>query len=52
MLLLQGCLHKAVENLAIDRIGFIGIAVGVVELLGVICACLLARSIRFSYETV
>jgi CD63 antigen len=48
----EGCVHKAVEYLAINRFGAIGISLAVVELLGVICACLLARSIRFSYETV
>jgi len=48
----QGCLHKAVDNIAISHIGAVGIGLSSVELLGVICACLLARSIRFSYETV
>jgi len=48
----EGCLHKAIEHLAIDKFGMIGIVLAVVEFLGVICACLLARSIRFSYETV
>jgi CD63 antigen len=48
----EGCLKKAIEQLAITRLGIVAIALGVVQLLGVICACLLARSIRFSYETV
>ncbi|OXA64683.1 CD63 antigen [Folsomia candida] len=48
----EGCLNKAIDQLAITRLGVVAIALGVVQLLGVICACLLARSIRFSYETV
>jgi len=48
----EGCVEKAIEQLAISRIGWVGIGLGVVEIFGIFCACLLARSIRFSYETV
>lgn len=48
----EGCLNKAMDELAVTRLGFVAIGLGVVQLLGVIFACLLARSIRFSYETV
>jgi len=47
-----GCLDKAVNDIAIKTLGIVGICLAVVELLGVICACFLARSIRYSYETV
>jgi len=49
---LEGCVEKAIDQLAITRIGWVGIGLGVVEIFGILCACLLARSIRFSYETV
>jgi len=48
----RGCLHVAIQDIAITRFGIVGIALSVIELLGVMCACVLARSIRFSYETV
>jgi CD63 antigen len=48
----RGCLHAVIEDIAITKIGVIGIVLTVVELLGIICACFLARSIRYSYETV
>lgn len=48
----DGCLEKAVNDIAIKTLGIVGICLAVVELLGVICACFLARSIRYSYETV
>jgi len=48
----EGCVEKAIDQLAITRIGWVGIGLGVVEIFGILCACLLARSIRFSYETV
>jgi len=48
----DGCWEKAVNDVAIQTIGIVGLVVAVVELLGVICACFMARSIRYSYETV
>lgn len=48
----RGCLHVVIEDIAITRIGAVGITLSVIEFLGVIAACFLARSIRFSYETV
>jgi hypothetical protein len=48
----DGCLEKAVSDISIRTIGIVGISLAVVELLGVICACFLARSVRYSYETV
>jgi len=49
---IHGCLPKVVADIAITRIGQIGIALAVVELVGVVFACFMARSIRYSYETV
>jgi CD63 antigen len=48
----HGCLPKVVADIAITRIGQIGIALAIVELVGVVFACFMARSIRYSYETV
>lgn len=48
----SGCLPKVVADIAISRIGTIGIVLAVIELVGVIFACFMARSIRYSYETV
>ncbi|CAL8100940.1 unnamed protein product [Orchesella dallaii] len=48
----QGCLHTYVQSFSIDRLGTVGIVLAVVQVMGVICACMMARSIRFSYETV
>jgi len=49
---LDGCVKKVVEDISINKLGVTGIVLAVVELLGVICACFMARSIRYSYETV
>lgn len=49
---LQGCLPKGIQSFSIDHMGTIGIVLAVVELVGVVFACMMARSIRFSYETV
>jgi len=48
----QGCLHTYVQSFSIDRLGTVGIVLAVVQVMGIICACMMARSIRFSYETV
>jgi len=48
----DGCWGKLVNEVTLGAIGIIGIVLAAVELLGVIFACLMARSIRHSYETV
>lgn len=48
----EGCLDKAVADIAVGGLGVAGLVLAAIELLGVICACFLARSIRYSYETV
>jgi len=48
----DGCLEKAIKDIAVGTLGVIGLVLAGIELLGVICACFLARSIRYSYETV
>ncbi|ODM96935.1 CD63 antigen [Orchesella cincta] len=48
----EGCLHAYVQSFSINRLGTVGIVLAVVQVLGIICACMMARSIRFSYETV
>jgi len=48
----DGCLPKAVDAFSINHLGTIGIIFSVVQVLGIVCACMMARSIRFSYETV
>lgn len=48
----QGCVERALQDIAINRIGAIAIGLAIVELFGVLCACFMARSIRYQYETV
>jgi len=48
----SGCLPKVVADIAISKIGTIGIVLAIIELVGVVFACFMARSIRYSYETV
>jgi hypothetical protein len=48
----EGCLPKAIDAVSITHIGTTGIIVAVIQVLGIICACMMARSIRYSYETV
>jgi len=48
----DGCLQKAIDDFAVGTLGIVALVLAAVELLGVICACFLARSIRYSYETV
>jgi len=48
----NGCLEKAIHEFAVGTLGIIALVLAIVELLGVLCACFLARSIRYSYETV
>lgn len=48
----EGCMDKAIAEFAVGTLGTISIVLAVIELLGVICACFLARSVRYSYETV
>jgi len=48
----EGCLQKAIDDFAVGTLGIVALVLAAVELLGVICACFLARSIRYSYETV
>jgi len=48
----EGCWDHALKELTLETIGIVGIALAIVELLGIISACLMARSIRYSYETV
>jgi CD63 antigen len=48
----DGCVKKGVQDINIQRIGTVGITLAVLELLAVICACLMAKSIRYSYESV
>jgi len=48
----EGCWNHAVKEVTLETIGIVGIVLAVVELLGIISACLMARSIRYSYETV
>jgi len=49
---IEGCWDHALKELTLETIGIVGIALAIVELLGIISACLMARSIRYSYETV
>jgi len=48
----EGCWDHALKELTLETIGITGIILAAVELLGIISACLMARSIRYSYETV
>jgi len=48
----QGCLPKGIVQVSINNLGTLGIVFAAIEVLGIICACMMARSIRFSYETV
>jgi len=48
----QGCWKEAVKEVTLETIGFLGIVFAIIELLGIFSACLMARSIRYSYETV
>jgi CD63 antigen len=48
----DGCMVKALEEPATTRLGIVAICLGVVQLIGILCACLLAKNIRYSYETV
>jgi CD63 antigen len=48
----QGCWTHAVKEVTLETIGIVGIVLAVIELLGIISACMMARSIRYSYETV
>ncbi|CAG7726466.1 unnamed protein product [Allacma fusca] len=48
----EGCVAKGVKDIDIQRIGTVGITLAVLELLAVVCACLMAKSIRYSYESV
>jgi len=48
----DGCWDHALKEITLETIGITGIVLAVVELLGIISACLMARSIRYSYETV
>ncbi|XP_059060714.1 CD63 antigen-like [Achroia grisella] len=50
----DGCLNKVVEHLQdiAAILGGVGVGIAIVQLLGVIFACCLARSIRSQYETV
>lgn len=48
----QGCVDKAVDAINIGKLGPVGIVFAVIEVLVVVLACFLAKSIRYSYETV
>jgi len=48
----HGCLPVAINEVSITHLGTVGIVFGAIELLAVACACMMARTIRFSYETV
>lgn len=48
----EGCVHKGVDYMNIGGGATVGIVLAVVEMLAVIFACFMARSIRYSYETV
>jgi len=48
----KGCADKAVDAINIGKIGSAGIGLAVIEVLAVVLACFMARSIRYSYETV
>lgn len=50
----EGCLPKFVDNLRENGSLFVGVAIGLsaIQLLGIIFSCLLAKSIRTSYEAV
>jgi len=48
----DGCWNHALKEVTLATIGIVGIVLAIVELLGIICACMMARSIRYSYETV
>jgi len=47
-----GCVVRGVEYMNIGRGATVGIILAVIELLAVVFACFMARSIRYSYETV
>jgi len=49
---MEGCAQKGVEYMDVGRGATVGIVLAVIELLAVVFACFLARSIRYSYETV
>jgi len=51
-LFIEGCVAKGVRDIDIKRIGTVGITLAALELLAVVCACLMAKSIRYSYEAV
>jgi len=49
---IQGCAAAGVDNINIGRGATVGIVMSIIELLAVVAGCLLARNIRYSYETV
>jgi len=49
---IEGCARMGVESINIGRGATVGIVMSVIELLALIAGCLLARNIRYSYETV
>lgn len=48
----EGCWSHALKELTLETIGIVGIILAIIELLGIGFACCMARSIRYSYETV
>lgn len=49
---IQGCARMGIESINIGRGATVGIVMSIIELLAVVAGCLLARNIRYSYETV
>jgi len=49
---IEGCAKMGVDSINIGRGATVGIVMSIIELLAVVAGCLLARNIRYSYETV
>jgi len=52
LIYVEGCLPKGIRQVSIEHLGTIGMVFAGIEILAIACACMMARSIRFSYETV